>query len=135
MICKNVKQMIQTTLRNAIPMHRQGYSYRNHQTIPTAFYVDKSERDEHGNPKGYNVDVKLNQCNCQFWQENRPHFAPGETTCKHIEWVRSCEEENARIDAMVAEQEAIDDYRAEAENFRTVATAERAYQDACHTHR
>lgn len=116
MICKNVKQMIQTALRNAIPMHGQGYTYRAHQTIPTAFYVDKAERDEHGNATGYNVDIKLNQCNCEFWKQNRPHFFPGETTCKHIEWVREEESERVRMETLIAEQ-------AEREDFYNLASS------------
>jgi hypothetical protein len=138
MISKNAKQMLQTALRNAIPMHRLGYTAVSTGFMPAAkpYIVTKPGRDENGNVVRYTVALNPQTCDCEYFLKHREAgFQLGECTCKHIEFARSVDEENARIDAMVEAQDAEELYRMDYCNLRTVATAERLYQDACHTHR
>lgn len=126
MICRNAKQMLQTALRNAIPMTSQGYTYEASRYLPDVFYVTHpTNRDEEGNTLVYNVCTRVNQCNCPFHMENRHVFFGVETTCKHIEWVRAQEEAEA---AQIAEYEAIEEAKADEAAYRIEATARRAYE-------
>ena len=129
MIAKNAKQLLQTALRNAVPMTAQGYKYEPSIYNKGVFYVihPTAKKDEN-KPVEYAVDLRYDICNCQYFTENRTAYQFWECTCKHIEWVRACEKAREEAEAAAtAEYEAHEQARLDAENERIEAAAERIF--------